>query len=96
MPDVVVGREEKGHVLCSVFLILRCIVPDFHREHNQKEKPKESDWKSGLSFIFVKMHLIAQVLLFIFFIFFFFVFFSQNRDPLHSLCRMRCGRVLTL
>lgn len=29
VPDVVVGREEKGHVLCNVFLIFRCVVLSF-------------------------------------------------------------------
>lgn len=48
VPDVAVGREEKGHVLCNVFLIFRSIVLGFYREHNQKEKPKQSHWKSGL------------------------------------------------
>lgn len=63
VPDVVVGREEEGHVLCSAFLIFRYIAMGFYREHNQKEKPQKSDCKSGLSFILVKMYLIAQVLL---------------------------------
>lgn len=60
VPDVVAGREETGHVLCNVFLIFRCVVLGFYPEHNQKEKHK-NDWKSGLSFIFFKMYLIAQV-----------------------------------
>lgn len=41
MPDVVVGREEKGHVLCNVFLIFRCVVLGFYCEHDQKEKHKK-------------------------------------------------------